>query len=67
VIRDIDGRAITHEEGRRIIHANYTVSAGVRELRRTTKHIRGTGRRKKESQGAPSTGPSGPDIRAGAA
>ena len=67
VIRGIDGQVITHEEGRRIIHANYTVSAGVRELRRTTMRNVGTGRRNKESQSAPSTGPSGSDIRAGVA
>jgi hypothetical protein len=67
VIKDTDGRVITPEEGRRIIHAHYQVSAGVRELRRTTKKRVGTGRRSKESQGAPSTGPSGSQIRAGAA
>jgi hypothetical protein len=67
VIRDTDGRAITPEEGRRIFQAHYQVSASVRELRRTTKKRVGTGRRSKESQSAPSTGPSGSEIRAGAA
>ncbi len=67
VIRDTDGTVITPEQGRRIIHANYQVSAGVRELRRTTKRNAGTGRRSKESQSAPSTGPSRSEIRAGAA
>jgi transposase len=67
VIRDIDGRPLTPEEGRRIVHEYYRVSEGVRELRRTTKRNMGTGRRSKESLGAPSTGPSGSDIRAGAA
>ena len=67
VIRDLDGRVITPEEGRRIIHANYLVSAHIRELRRTTKKHAETGRRNKESRSAPSTGPSGIEIRAGAA
>jgi len=55
------------EEGRQIIQANYQVSAGVRELRRTTKKREGTGRRSKESQSAPSASPSRSEIRAGAA
>lgn len=67
VIRDTDGRPITPEEGRRIIHDRYRVSEAVREMRRTTKRMVGTGRRNKESQSAPSTGPSEVEIRAGAA
>jgi len=67
VIKDTDGRVITPEEGRRIIHAHYLVSTQVRELRRTTHKHQGTGRRSKESLNAPSTGPSRSDIRAGAA
>ena len=67
VIKDTDGQVITPDEGRRIIHAHYQVSAQVRELRRTTHKHQGTGRRSKESQSAPSTGPSRHDIRAGAA
>ena len=67
VIRDTEGRPITPEEGRRIVHAHFHVSAQVRELRRTTRKRAGTGRRSKESQSAPSTGPSGSEIRAGAA
>ena len=67
VIKDTDGRVITPEEGRRIIQADYQVSAAVPELRRTTKKHQGTGRRSKESQSAPSTGPSRSEIRAGAA
>ena len=67
VIRDTDGRFITLEKGRQIIHDNYLVAEGIRELRRTTKRNAGTGRRSKASLSAPSTGPSGLDIRAGAA
>jgi transposase len=67
VIKNTDGQVITPDEGRRIIHAHYQVSAQVRELRRTTKKHQGTGRRSKESQSAPSTGPSEGEVRAGAA
>ena len=67
VIKNTDGQVITPDEGRRIIHAHYQVSAQVRELRRTTKKRVGTGRRSKESHSAPSTDPSDSDIRAGAA
>ena len=67
MIRDIDGRPLTPEEGRRIVRDRYKVAEAVRELRRTTKRDVGTGRRNKESLSAPSTGPSGSDIRAGAA
>jgi transposase len=66
-IRDLDGRVITPEEGRRIIHAHYLVSEHVRELRRTTKRNVETGRRNKESQSAPSTGPSDREVRANVA
>ena len=54
-LRDLDGRAITAEQARAIIAERYTVPA------RTTPHPlphTGTGRRNKESQRAPSTGPS---------
>lgn len=63
VLRDTDGSVITPEEGRRIIATRYTVSAELREQRRTTKKGEGTGRRSKESPGAPSTDPSSSDDR----
>jgi len=67
VIRDLAGQPVTPEEGRRIVHDRFVVSASLREQRRVTRKNMGTSRRNKESQRAPSTGPSGPDIRAGAA
>jgi len=67
VLRDTNGRPITPEEGRRIVQNRYRVSETIREQRRTTKRNLGTGRRSKESLNAPSTGPSTPEVRAGAA
>jgi transposase len=61
VLRDVDGTPITPDEGRRIIATRYLVSTELRERRRTT--VKGTGRRSKESSGAPSTGPSASDAR----
>jgi transposase len=61
VLRDVDGSPITPDEGRRIIATRYVVSAALREQRRTTG--KGTGRRSKESPGAPSPGPSAADPR----
>ena len=63
VIRDVDGREITPDEGRRIVSERYTVRPELRALRRTTKPSEWTGRRSKESQGAPSTGPSVIEVR----
>jgi len=58
VIRDLDGAVLTPDEGRRIVSARYTVNPRLRAQRRTTKPSEWTSRRSKESQGAPSTGPS---------
>lgn len=63
VIRDIDGTALTPEEGRRIVTERYVVRPELRALRRTTKPSEWTSRRSKESPGAPSTGPSVRDVR----
>lgn len=60
VLRDVDGSVVTADEGRRIIAARYSIATGIREQRRTTN--KGTGRRSKESPGAPSTGPSTGDA-----
>lgn len=54
-LRDLDGREITPEQARAIIAERYTIPA---QLRRTPNPSAGTGRRNKESQRAPSTGPS---------
>jgi hypothetical protein len=54
-LRDLDGRPITVEQARLIIAERYTVPA---ELRHTRSTHTATGRRSKESQRAPSTGPS---------
>ena len=58
VIRDLDGTVLTAEEGRRIVSDRYTVDSRLRAQRRTTKPSEWTSRRSKESQNAPSTGPS---------
>ncbi len=63
VIRDVDGRPITPDEGRRIVSERYVVHPELRALRRTTKPSEWTSRRTKESPSAPSTGPSASDIR----
>ncbi|GAA4978154.1 IS110 family transposase [Actinopolymorpha pittospori] len=58
-LRDTDGRALTLSDARTIIAERYTISNELRAARRTTTTTRkGTGRRSKESQRAPSTGPS---------
>ncbi|MGH3658484.1 MAG: transposase [Micromonosporaceae bacterium] len=54
-LRDVDGRPVTTAEARAIIAENYQIPEHIRRARRTTT---GTGRRSKESQRAPSTGPS---------
>jgi transposase len=63
-LRDLDGRPITTIEARQIIAEHYTIPDHIRRARTTTT----TGRRSKESQRAPSTGPSQHHARpAGAA
>jgi transposase len=54
LLRDIDGRPVTAAEARAIIVERYTIPEEIRRARTTT----ATGRRSKESQRAPSTGPS---------
>jgi transposase len=63
VIRDLEGRPVTPEEGRRIVHEHFVVSAALREQRRTSRKNVGTGRRSKESLSAPSTGSSSSQAR----
>lgn len=58
VIRDIDGTILTPAQGRTIISERYTVHPEIRRQRRTTTTHAQTSRRSKESQSAPSTGPS---------
>jgi hypothetical protein len=53
-LHDIDGRSVTAAEARAIIAERYQIPEHIRRARTTT----GTGRRSKESQRAPSTGPS---------
>jgi hypothetical protein len=56
ILRDVDGTPVTREQARAIITERYTIPKEIRAQRRTT--TAGTGRRSKESRGAPSTGPS---------
>lgn len=56
VIRDVDGTPVTIEQARTIIADRYAIPTDLRARRRTTN--KGTDRRSKESQRAPSTGPS---------
>ena len=53
-LRDTDGRPISTAEARAIIAERYAIPDEIRRARTTT----ATGRRSKESQSAPSTGPS---------
>ncbi|MGI8627932.1 MAG: transposase [Geodermatophilaceae bacterium] len=53
-VRDIDGRPVTATEARDIVTARYTVPDEIRRSRTTMR----TDRRSKETQRAPSTGPS---------
>ena len=63
-LRDTDGRPISTAEARAIIAERYAIPDEIRRARTTT----ATGRRSKESQSAPSTGPSRSHARpAGAA
>lgn len=54
-LRDVDGRIVSRAEARAIIAERYQIPDDIRRTRSTTK---GTGRRSKESRGAPSTDPS---------
>lgn len=62
VIRDLDGRPISADDGRRIIAEQYTIPSRLRQNRRLVNGDRPvrrrTSRRNQESQSAPSTGPS---------
>ena len=58
-IRDVDGRPVDRDEARAIIAERYQIPEHIRRARTTT----GTGRRSKESQSAPSAGPSKSDAR----
>jgi transposase len=53
-LRDVDGRAVTNVEARVLIADRYQIPEEIRRARTTTR----TSRRSKESQRAPSTGPS---------
>ena len=59
-LRDVDGRPLDRVKARAIIAERYQIPGDVRRARSTTT---GTGRRSKESQGAPSTGPSNHNAR----
>ena len=64
-LRDVDGAQVTLAQARAVIAERYTIPTHVRVRRSTTNR---TGRRSKESRGAPSTGPSTHHARhAGAA
>jgi hypothetical protein len=54
-LRDVDGRPIDLSQARAIIAERYQIPDDIRRARTTTQ---GTSRRSKESQSAPSTGPS---------
>ena len=54
-LRDVDGRPVSTDEARAIIAERYKIPDHIRRTRTTTTR---TGRRSKESQRAPSTGPS---------
>jgi transposase len=58
-LHDVDGRTVTPTEARTIIAERYQIPHDIRRARTTT----GTGRRSKESQRAPSTGPSNTHAR----
>ena len=62
VIRDFDGTVLTPQQGRRLCEERYHVASEVRAQRRTGRQNTGTGRRRKESTSAPSTGLSPPQA-----
>lgn len=59
-LRDVDGRVVDRAEARTIIAERYQIPDEIRRARTTTT---GTSRRSKESQRAPSTGPSNTHVR----
>lgn len=59
-IRDVDGTQLTTAEARAIVAERYAVPP---EIRAARSRLNGTGRRSKESPGAPSTGPSAHKAR----
>lgn len=59
-LRDVDGRAVTTAEAHAIIAERYQIPDHIRRSRTTTTR---TGRRSKESQRAPSTGPSNHHVK----
>jgi transposase len=67
-LRDVDGRPVTKEEAKAIIAERYRISAEVRRQRRTVTNThrikKGRAGRRKESQSAPSAGPSRPRLEA---
>jgi transposase len=62
-LRDVDGRPVDRVEARAIIADRYQIPEDIRRARTTATRNTGTGRRSKESQGAPSTGPSNTHAR----
>jgi transposase len=60
ILRDLDGTPVTADKARAIIAEHYTIPADLRARRRTLN--KGTDRRNKESQHAPSTGPSNHNV-----
>jgi hypothetical protein len=64
VVRDLDGRQVTRQEARRTIAQRYTVPPDRRRKANgaTRPRQHRTSRRSKESQGAPSAGPSNPNA-----
>jgi transposase len=59
-LRDVDGRPVDRAEARAIIAERYQIPEDIRQARSTTT---GTSRRSKESQRAPSTGPSNTHVK----
>lgn len=62
-LRDVDGRPVDRGEARAIIADRYQIPERIRRARTTATQHTGTGRRSKESQSAPSTGPSTTNAR----
>jgi hypothetical protein len=62
-LRDVDGRPVDPIEARAIIDQRYQVPDHIRRTRSSLRTGTGTGRRSKESPGAPSTGPSTPHAK----
>ncbi|HEV8063306.1 MAG TPA: IS110 family transposase [Acidimicrobiales bacterium] len=62
VIRDVDGRVLTREQGRQICSTRYRVADELRAKRRTVAKQVGTSRRTKESLSAPSSDSSPKEV-----